>query len=64
MEAGDIMVICHPTSPNDGKRVRVLQASHGYNPTTDAIEPDFVDVEILGTGKIGGIHKRFLTEMQ
>lgn len=64
VKAGDIMVICAPTSPNDGKRVRVLQPSHGYNMSLDAIDPDTVNVEILDTGKIGGIHKRFLSEVK
>ncbi|MCP3709739.1 hypothetical protein M3I54_22610 [Paraburkholderia sp. CNPSo 3274] len=64
MKAGDIMVICHPTSPNDGKRVRILQAAHGYNQETDDFEADFVDAEVLDTGLCGGIHKRFLAEVQ
>lgn len=65
MQAGDELVICCPTSPNDGKRVRVVSAGErGYNPSTDMFEPGFVEVEVLENGVIGGIHKRFLTPVQ
>jgi len=56
-------VICCPTSPNDGKRVRVV-SEHGYNPRTDAYEQGFVEVELLDTGIVGSIDRRFLTAVQ
>lgn len=55
-------VICCPASPNDGKRVRIL-SEHGYNPNTDAIERGWVEVEMLDTGVVGNIERRFLSEV-
>ncbi|HDR9026813.1 TPA: hypothetical protein QDB14_000980 [Burkholderia vietnamiensis] len=56
-------VICCPGSPNDGKRVRLL-SEYGYNPRTDTYERGWVDVEMVDTGVIGNIERRFLAEVQ
>lgn len=63
MRAGVEFIICCPTSVNDGKRVRFLSAP-GYDVENDTYDEDFYDVELIGTGQVGGIHKRFLSEIQ
>lgn len=56
-------VICCPTSEFDGKRCIVL-SDFGYDEDTDAYYRDRVNVELVDTGQIGSIDRRFLTEMQ
>lgn len=64
VNVGDEMRICCPTSPADGKRVRILETSHGYDAISDEFDKDFVGVEVIDTGVIGGIHRRYLAEVQ
>ncbi len=64
MEAGDIVVICAPTSPNDGKRARVIDVANGYDAMHDAFDKDFMTLEMLDTGLVGAIHRRFVSEVQ
>lgn len=61
---GDIVIICAPTSPHDGKRAKVIDAAGGYNVANDAFELDFMTLEMVDTGIVGGIHRRFVSEVQ
>jgi hypothetical protein len=57
-------VICCPASPNDGKRVRVI-SDPGYNVRDDVVDdPMWVTVEMIDTGMVGSIERRFLAEVQ
>lgn len=64
MQIGDIVIICAPTSPNDGKRAKVIDVSNGYDPTRDVFDREFVTLEMVDTGLVGGIHRRFVSEVQ
>ncbi|QBQ99243.1 hypothetical protein [Paraburkholderia pallida] len=57
-------VICCPASPNDGKRVRVI-SDPGYNCRDDVVgDSNWLTVELVDTGVVGSIERRFLAEVQ
>lgn len=64
MQIGDIVVICCPTSPNDGKRATVLQLSDSYVASRDEFDKDYMTLAMLDTGIVGTIHRRHVSEVQ
>jgi hypothetical protein len=54
------MRIAAPGSPNDGKEVEVLAESNAYDAMTDSFRPEFAEVRVIESGKVGGIDRQFL----
>jgi hypothetical protein len=56
------MRIASPGSPNDGKEVEVLAESMAYDAVADCFRPEYAEVRVIESGKVGGIDRKYLVD--